>query len=58
MVSWKVTICKLKMLYFRNKKPHATRFSKKDFFQGLLQPHIDKNPKDLATLILEFDDVN
>ena len=56
MVSSKVTIGKFKMLYFRNERYHATRWLKKDLFLGLLQPHIDKNSEDLATLILEFDE--
>ena len=28
----------------------------KDLFLGHLQPPVDKNPEDLAMLILEFDD--
>ena len=56
MVSSKVIIRNFKMLYFRNERYHATRWLKKDLLVGLLQPHIDKNSEDLATLILEFDE--
>ena len=57
MVSRKVTIHKFKMLSFQNKRHHTTRYLEKDLFPGLLKPHMDKKSEDLATLILEFDDV-
>ena len=59
MVSGKVTIRKFKMLYFRNERyhMHGARHLKKYLFLRLIQPYIDKNSEDLATLILEFDDV-
>ena len=45
------------MLYFRNERRHGTGNLQEDFFPGHLQPTIDKNSKQLAILILEFDDV-
>ena len=56
MVSSKVTLRKFKMLYLRNERYQATTWLKKDLFVGLLQPHIDKNSEDIATLLLEFDE--
>ena len=57
MVSRKVTIWKFKMLYFRNERHHRTGNLKNYLFLGHLQPPLDKNSKDLAILILEFDDI-
>ena len=55
-MSRKVTIRKFKMLYLRNERRHGTGNLKKDIFLGHLQPPIDKNSKQLSSLILEFDD--
>ena len=56
LVSRKVKIRKFKMLYFLNERRHGTRNLQKDLFLGHLQPGVG-NSKDLAILILEFDDV-
>ena len=45
------------MLYFLKERRRATRNLEKDLFLGHLQPGVGKNTKDLAILILEFDDV-
>ena len=45
------------MLYFLNERRQGTRKLQKDLSIGHLQPGIGKNSKDLAILILEFDDV-
>ena len=45
------------MLYVLNERRHETRNLQKDLFLGHLQPGVGKNSKDLAILILEFDDV-
>ena len=58
MVSRKVTIQKIKMLYFQKERRHGTGNFKRDLFLGRLLPPLDKNSEDLAILILEFfDDV-
>ena len=45
------------MLYFRDERRHGSGHLKKDLFLGHLQAPTDKNLKQPAILILEFDDV-
>ena len=45
------------MLYFLNERRHGTRNLKRDLLLGHLQPGVGTDTKDLAILILEFDDV-
>ena len=45
------------MLYFLNERRQGTRNLQKDLPLGHLQAGVGKNSKDLAILILEFDDV-
>ena len=42
------------MLYFQNQKRYGTGNFLKDLDLGHAQPYIDKNPKDLTVLILEY----
>ena len=44
------------MPYFLNERRHRTPNLQRDLLLGHLQPGVGKNSKDLAILILEFDD--
>ena len=52
-----VTIPKIQNAAFFKQKTSRNWKLEKDLFLGHLQPPLDKNSKDLAILILEFDDL-